>query len=166
MLLSQILIISVNNFLFFKAWIKFNVDKRHIYFPTITQLSIESPHKNNSQLDSPSIEHYPINHLLRSLPSETKKKKTIIWLLSKKKKNNYLIRQCIKRILWYSKLKSLCLSLIFHCAYCFCIFVIWYLFIVVLIPSSMILDMLFPVLVWDTSLIRQFFTSVVEDFWA
>lgn len=90
MLLSQILIISVNNFLFFKAWIKFNVDKRHIYFPTITQLSIESPHKNNSQLDSPSIEHYPINHLLRSLPSETKKKqlsdyypkkkKTIIWL--------------------------------------------------------------------------------------
>lgn len=79
MLLSQILIISVNNFLFFKAWIKFNVDKRHIYFPTITQLSIESPHKNNSQLDSPSIEHYPINHLLRSFAFRNIKK-TIIWL--------------------------------------------------------------------------------------
>jgi hypothetical protein len=61
------------------------VDKRHIYFPTITQLSIESPHKNNSQLDSPSIEHYPINHLLRSLPSETKKKQLSDYYPKKKK---------------------------------------------------------------------------------
>jgi hypothetical protein len=59
---------------------------KDIYFPTITQLSIESPHKNNSQLDSPSIEHYPINHLLRSLPSETKKKKNNYLIIIQKKK--------------------------------------------------------------------------------